>query len=289
MDPLSFAVLSTQIISLVQKSSSIANAIRGIAYTLDDPKFISTQADLFTEQSRLALWHQYIYGQYGGWEAITEHMMEEQVRKLSQFAKTATYLLQRAESLFARADPSNKLGVKRIKASIIWGTSGQEDLRALLNAIHKINDALEKVITPPPGYHGSLNRQTSPGDYDILQNQPRPVPDHPPETGLKAGVDDSITDQRAFHITQHLYRYSLAALEKIETYAGGKVNGFLSAKLKRWGDLLDGPLALDILLSLKTNGELVYEDLRQVIITILIDIILTEGINIPPFASRQRC
>lgn len=44
---------------------------------------------------------------------------------------------------------------------------------------------------------------------------------------------------------------------------------------------MDGPLALDILLSLKTNGELVYEDLRQVIITTLVDIILTEGTRSP--------
>lgn len=280
MEPLTVIVASTQFLSLVQKTALLVNSIRSIANTLDDPKFMPTQADLFTEQTRLALWTQYVNGQPGGWEAITGHVMEEQVRALSQFSEKAMSLLKRAEDLAARADPRNKLGINRVKASILWGMSGQEDLRALLDAIHKINNALERVVTPPPGYHGSLNQHSSPGDYHILQNQSQPVLDHPPETDLGRGADDPITDQPVFNITWHLYRHSIAALEKIERYAEGKVS-FSSAKLGRWGDLLDGPLALDILLSLKTNGELVYEDLRQVIITTLVDIILTEGTRAP--------
>lgn len=280
MEPLSIVVASTQFLILVQKTASIVNSIRSIAHTLDDPKFISTQADLFTEQTRLALWTQYVDGQPGGWEAITGHMMEKQVQALSQFSEKAKSLLKRAEDLAARANPENKLGIKRMQASIFWEMSGQEDLRALLDAIHKINNALERVVTPPPGYHGSLNQHSSPSDYQILQNQSRQVLDPPPETDLGPVVNDPITSQPVFYITWHLHRHSIAALEKIERYADGKI-GFSSVKLGMWGELLEGPLALDVLLSLKTNGELVYEDLRQVIITTLVDIILTEGTRAP--------
>lgn len=49
MEPLTVIVASTQFLSLVQKTALLVNSIRSIANTLDDPKFIPTQADLFTE------------------------------------------------------------------------------------------------------------------------------------------------------------------------------------------------------------------------------------------------
>ncbi|KAI1286546.1 hypothetical protein F5Y03DRAFT_402112 [Xylaria venustula] len=63
---------------------------------------------------------------------------------------------------------------------------------------------------------------------------------------------------------------------QIENYNQQSVVVSSSTKLRRWGEVLSEPPVLDTLLSLEADGELVYAELRQMIITVFVDIILIE-------------
>ncbi|GAW10850.1 hypothetical protein ANO14919_001850 [Xylariales sp. No.14919] len=276
-EPLSIITSTVIIVEIIHKSISIFNAVRSAHDTLGDPKFIAAQADLFLEQSRLALWTQYVQGQPGGWEAVSAHMNQNQVKALDDFQKQAEFLLGKAESLFDRGDPREKNGTRRIRASLFWATRG-EDLTTVLNAIHKVNNALEKIIEPPPGYYGSLPTPSSSQGRPTPQIAPPSTTENRCEENVEPAdnQEDTVASQPRFRIIHHLFRHSVMALDKIENYDQQKPIVFSSTKLRRWGEVLDEPPVLDTLLSLEAGGELVYAELRQTIITAFVDIILIE-------------
>ncbi|KAI8623452.1 hypothetical protein F5Y19DRAFT_372189 [Xylariaceae sp. FL1651] len=277
MDPLSILASTAIVIEIVHKSVLIINAVRSIHETVEDPKFIAAQADLFLEKQRLALWTQYVKNQPGGWEAVTAHMSPDLVNILRRFQEQSDSLLEKAKHLSDMGDPREKHGTERMKASVFWATRGK-DLATVLNAIHKVNNALEKIIEPPPGYYGSL-----PAPYS---SQSRSVPGITAPSARENRSEDAVgsttvqehstSSQPPFRTIHHLFRYSVAALENIENYGRKRANTDLSTSLRRWADVLDEPMALDILLSVEAQGELAYAELKQMIITVFVDIILIE-------------
>ncbi|KAK3361064.1 hypothetical protein B0T24DRAFT_122199 [Lasiosphaeria ovina] len=102
---------------------------------------------------------------------------------------------------------------------------------------------------------------------------------HEPEATAQAAASPAALAQPVFRLIQHLHRQACIALKKIESYSTeSRSLGTVTSKLERWSELFDGQLALDLML-LKRDAdgkELVYAELRQAVITVLVDIILTE-------------
>ncbi|KAJ3562865.1 hypothetical protein NPX13_g8401 [Xylaria arbuscula] len=292
-EPLSVIALVGLTLDILRSTIIIANSVRSVSNTVDDPKFIAVRAEFFTEQNRLALWVRYVDGQPGGREAITAHLDEMQKVYLLQFEDQAQTLLERATELSSKADPRSKKRIDRFKASIYWSTRGHVELKVLLDAIHKVNNALEKVVTPPPSYHGPIIGVSSFGRGGATASRNHQVIEEtsheetsvdtvqPPVTGRNT------MPQPAFHIIHHLHRHSANALDKIEGYGRTKTALPSSVRLQRWGDTLGGPLSLDKLLDLEDDGKLVYEDLRQITITVFVDIILIEVCILTELAKDQ--
>ena len=278
MDPLSIIAITGLLINIVSGSNRIVNAVLGAADTVNDPTYEATKAKLFTENSRLALWSSHVLEQ-GGWDVVLEHLGEEERKALLQFVKNAERLLVDAERRFEKANPAGKAGIRRINAAVLWGFRAQDDLQALIAAVNSINTALERVVAPPPGYYGSSHQPVSSSTRGQRQlGQTETFPLRSPELVQDPEASDPPVFQPRFRVIQHLHRHGLAAMEGIESYNDESLSlAPLSAKLKRWGAMLEGPLALDILLYANGTGELVYEDLREALITTLVDMILIEG------------
>ncbi|KAI1368088.1 hypothetical protein F5Y08DRAFT_297132 [Xylaria arbuscula] len=291
-EALSFIALAGLALDILRSTVIIANSIRSVSNTVHDPKFIAMRAEFFTEQNRLALWVRYVDGQPGGREAITAHMDEMQKIILSQFENQAKILLKRAKELSSKADPRSQKGIGRFTASIYWAMRGDVELPVLLDAIHKVNNVLEKVVTPPPSYHGPISGVSNSGrggatasrDHQVIEETSH---EETSEGTVQPPVRGRRMIQPVFHIIHHLHRHSANALDKIEGYGRTKTALPSSVRLQRWGDTLGGPLSLDKLLNLEDDGKLVYEDLRHITITVFVDIILIEVCILTELAKDQ--
>ncbi|KAK0613647.1 hypothetical protein B0T14DRAFT_569673 [Immersiella caudata] len=81
-----------------------------------------------------------------------------------------------------------------------------------------------------------------------------------------------------FRVIQYLHQHGHSALERISNYDGGRILDPVVERLGRWGEPFQGPLALDLLVATRDAKEnkLLYGDLREVLISSLVDIILIE-------------
>ncbi|KAI1075389.1 hypothetical protein F5B20DRAFT_585353 [Whalleya microplaca] len=277
MDPISPIILIVSLVELTARVIEVGNTFRNISNITHDPRFIATQARLFTEQTRLALWTNYINGQ-GGFEVVLQYMEASQREAVLIFVQKVEILLKDAEDAFAAIDPRYKMRLERFSASMRWANFGNDKVHALIEAINSINTALAQVITPPPGYHGASHRSVEAlsSQVSMPQDQTQPVRSPSLDTSQGSESDESPIFQTTFHVIQGLHEQTLRTLKKIQSYNSNRVFDILTVKLERWGQILEGPIALDTLLGAEENGETVYGDLKEAIIVVLVDIVLVE-------------
>lgn len=297
-DPLSIIVGTTQLIYLVSKLLSISKALSDTVYTLRDPAFIAVKADLAIEQISLARWLKYVDNQ-GGLDNVLKFAAPEDREMISEFYQDILRLIELAERSFDEANPQKTDRVERITSAMKWGFRGREDLQSLLRTIHKVNEALEKLVPAPPAYvdprgYGpapSSSSSASPaamagGNRDRIQfeeSSTQPVVSCGSTISSRTPAIETSTklaSRQPMRIIQYLHQHGHSALQRLSNYHGGRVLEPEADKLGRWGELLKGPLALDILLLEKDvqDNSLLFNDLREALIRSLVDIILIEGL-----------
>ncbi|KAK1756741.1 hypothetical protein QBC47DRAFT_168936 [Echria macrotheca] len=282
MDPISAIVIAAQLVTLFSKVVSISKAISDTVYLLRDPAFIAIKADLVIEQASLARWLKNVENQ-GGLENVLKYVEEEEKKMIAEFSQDILRLIDSAEKIFEKCNPVGKERLNRMASAMNWSTRGKADLESLLPAIHKVNEALDKLVPAPPAYFGGSQvsgpapSSSSPARIAAGNRDNR--------DGLQQG--ESSTPQtdigttsvsQPLRIIQYLHHHGYSALQQLSSFDRGQRLKPETDKLGRWGELFKGPLALDLLLLEKDpkDGGLLFDDLREALVTSFIDIILIE-------------
>ncbi|KAK0735975.1 hypothetical protein B0T21DRAFT_348101 [Apiosordaria backusii] len=176
------------------------------------------------------------------------------------------------------------------KGSLFWTNWVWNELDFLITIISSLNAALENVIARPTG---DANHTTTATLLEISLPGPQMPPlqhDNAIETGEHlsqpscSNTNTNTSSKMSIcQVIKHLHNSAQNGLRIIVNSTLGGCLRHLLLRLQRWGEILDGPLALDSLFSkFDNNGErLMYKSLREIVITILVDIVLLEERSSP--------
>lgn len=299
MDPFTAIGVISSTIIVLQVAIRTTQLAR-ITGTFKDPKIDTITVRLYTEQARLEEWKRRMgVNNTSDAKAIARMLPEGPRDQMLFIYESLTIWMSRASNLFKSYGlditnvPRDKNRFETLAKRVKWSTVGLDQLTELVDSLHYLNDGLDRIAPPPPGYfidpatgpvHQAItaNASTGPGQGGqgslALTSHLRTT-----ATPLKAGPE-------GFQIppsTQEFYPYEptikllysacvntlLFLVTKLPTKSEKSVFDKIASQLQLWGSgLFDGAFTIDEMLNLRGRQEM-----RDFVLGTLADIGVTIG------------
>ncbi|KAI9718538.1 MAG: hypothetical protein M1812_003989 [Candelaria pacifica] len=283
--------------NLAAVSGRLATSIK-IVKGWDDSSGAAIRVRLITERARFKEWLRRMgLDQHDvDYRALKSQLPQSAQNDVLEILKGLHQWLESAEQLQARFGIQTLSGTvgsrdkKPMYMRLQWALSGHEKLRDLVDTLHALNNGLETIAPPPPGYfvHPTLELHTAPNPGGTTQqsssSEQSIALSHSAITGHgevgssnRCDQDDRFIPSMLFHPTiEFSYTRCLECISIALPRLDGSANTSASIallRLKLWGSsLFHGSTTLDQLLNPRTRDSTL---LRDFIVGTLADIAVT--------------
>lgn len=271
----SIALISSIIVltDVAIKATNIARIVRNTK----DPQADAIVARFYTEQAKLEEWQRRMQiSTTADLVQVASQLDSKPQAKMIRIYKDLQIWMQKADAMLKRfgLDPesvSRNQSFRSFSQRLKWTVVGLQELDGLLMTLHHLNEGLNTIAPPPPGYYVSPNMEPTGAGVTSPQSNIPETDGTQPQSSVPADIGE---EPGTFQPTiRALFHSCLQTLRLLSSKGDEKGWARTINELQLWGTgLFEDPLPLDNLLSLER-----LEALRSHILGILADIGVTVG------------